>query len=511
MKHLLLSASIGFWFSFSFASVKPDQDSTKSISVYDSDPADTSDVDSTDALVNMWYINKANTVCDSTLLTIENADLPMSSIPDSVFIQRLARIPSAVPLTYNRIVRNFIEMYLFTKRDKLESIVGLSNYYFPIFDDIFDEYEVPNELKYMSVIESALNPRACSRTRAIGLWQFMYGTGRLYGLTINSLVDDRRDPIKATYAAVKFSKDLYAMFNDWQLVIAAYNCGPGNVKKAIRRAGGKRNFWEIYYYLPRETRGHVPAFIAAVYVVNYYREHNVIPKAITYPLTSDTIMVTKKLNLGQISEVLKIPLETLRDMNPQYLCDIVPAYSTSPCAIRLPNEYTTRFIDLQDSIGRYKEAFYFNPSIDILSPSKGTYASASGNGKRLVYVVRQGDNLGSISSKFHVSINQIKDWNGFNKNTIRVGQRLVLFVPSKRYAAAAAVVNVSTNTQEIPAATTAGSFNNEKSTFYVVREGDTIWEIARKHPGVTAEQIMQRNKLGSNDKIVPGQRLVISE
>ena len=482
--------------SYASASAGPEQDSSYTAGTA---PADTGMDEKMDNLLNMWYSQRASADSDSVMLQAENLDTIYSSIPDSVYIQRLARIPSAIPLTYNHIVRNHIEMYLYKKRDVLESILGLTDYYFPIFDEIFDEYDVPNELKFMSVIESALNPRACSRTRAIGLWQFMYGTGKLYGLTINSLVDDRRDPIKATYAAVKFSKDLYSIFHDWQLVIAAYNCGPNYVKKAIIRSGGKYNFWDIYYYLPRETRGHVPAFIAAVYVVNYYKEHNVIPKPSNMPLGTDTIIVRKRLHLAQITDVIHIPLATLRTLNPQYITDIVPAFPDMPCAIRIPVEYTTKFLTMEDSIHKYKDSVYFNASLNLKNPSQYT-VTYTGNGKRIVYFVKQGDNLGAIANQFHVSVNQIKDWNGFNSNVIRVGQRLVLYVP-KRYAPA---VNT---TQPAPAQPVV---TNGKGTYYIVKQGDTLWDIAKKYPGISAEEIMRLNNLGANPNIVPGQRLLIS-
>ncbi|MGC8804079.1 MAG: lytic transglycosylase domain-containing protein, partial [Bacteroidales bacterium] len=269
--------------------------------------------DNLDSLLNLYYMQQNNTTYnDDLVLEPTDADSAFQYIPDSVYISRLQALKSGVPLTYNKIVRRYIEMYTQRKKDKVQRMVGLAQYYFPLFDDIFDFYGVPNELKYMSIIESALNPRARSRTRAVGIWQFMYGTAKLYGLTINGLVDERRDPIKATHAAAQFSKDLYDVFKDWQLVIAAYNCGPGNVSRAIRRSGGKRNFWDIYPYLPRETRGHVPAFIAAVYTMNYYREHNIQPQQTGFPIKVDTVIIHDDLHLMQVAEVLNISIDLLR-------------------------------------------------------------------------------------------------------------------------------------------------------------------------------------------------------
>ena len=325
-------------------------------------------------------------------------------------------------------------MYTQRKRDRVQVMLGLAEYYFPKFDEIFDYYGVPNELKYISIIESALNPRARSRTRAIGVWQFMYGTAKLYGLSMNSLVDDRRDPIKETHAAAKFSKDLYAIFGDWQLVVAAYNCGPGNVNKAIRRAGGRRNFWDIYRYLPRETRGYVPAFIAAVYTMNYYKEHNITPIPVSMPLKTDTILINKPLHLMQVSELLKIPIAELRDLNPQYLYDIIPAKGVS-YPLSLPVEYTSKFIDLKDSVYSYKDSVYFKNKELSKSPNYTSYKNGSikpnGNYKPIYYTVKTGETLGAIAIRFNCRINDIMDWNDLYGNRIRAGQKLVIYVPKK--------------------------------------------------------------------------------
>jgi membrane-bound lytic murein transglycosylase D len=279
----------------------------------------------------------------------EEPDTVFPQFHDSVYIDRLERLPVQVDLAYNKMVRNYIRVYTGKRRELVQVVLGLSEYYFPIFDEIFDYHSIPLELKYCSIIESALNPRAVSRARATGIWQFMYGTGRMYGLTINSLVDERRDPIKSTHAAARFMKDLYRIYGDWTLVIAAYNCGPGNVNKAIRRSGGKRNFWDIYYYLPRETRGHVPAFIAATYTMNYHQEHLLYPRPIELPIPADTIMVNDNLHLEQVAAVLGIPIEMLRDINPQYKYDIIPGKEKS-YALKIPVKYSMQFLELEDSI-----------------------------------------------------------------------------------------------------------------------------------------------------------------
>ena len=366
-----------------------------------------------DSMLNLYYV-KQSIAFDS--IDFADGDTTIPDFPDSVYIARLAAIPTVLDLSYNRVVKGYIDMYTKKRRDLVQVMLGLSEHYFPIFDDIFDYYDIPNEMKYMSIIESALNPRAYSRARAVGLWQFMYGTGRIYGLEINSLVDERLDPIKSTHASARFVKDLYEIYNDWILVIAAYNCGPGNVNKAIRRSGGKTNYWDIYYYLPRETRGHVPAFIAATYVMNYYAEHNLTPASIDIPVFTDTLRVKKQLHLQQVSEVLDIPLKQLRDLNPQYRFDIIPA-GTKKYSLSLPVEHVSGFIDYEDSIYAYKDSIFFDPDKMIISPTTSTqYASSAHQAPgadyvKLIYTVKSGDNLGYISEWYKVRISDLSYWN----------------------------------------------------------------------------------------------------
>jgi membrane-bound lytic murein transglycosylase D len=475
-----------------------------------------------DSLLNLYYVNQA--LDGDTALMSFDEDTLVPDFPDSVYIDRLSKIPSVVDLSYNRIVRNYIEMYTKKRRNTVEVMLGLSEYYFPIFDNIFDYYDVPNELKYMSIIESALNPRAYSRARAVGLWQFMYGTGKLYGLNINSLVDERRDPIKSTHAAAKFVKDLYSIYHDWTLVIAAYNCGPGNVNKAIRRAGGKTNYWDIYYYLPRETRGHVPAFIAAVYVMNYYKEHNLKPKSIDLPLANDTIMITKPLNLAQVSSVLGIPIKLLEDMNPQYRRDIIPAYGNKSYSLRIPMVYTSAFIDMEDSIYSYKDSVYFNPDKMITNPTaintKYYYEPPSDKYDKLHYTVKSGDNLGFIAMWYHVRLSDLRYWNNIRRNMIRSGQRLSIYVPKSKYEKYKKINTMSFAQKQATIGKTVSPNNNQTVNFdiadldgdfeyYTVKSGDTLWDIAKKFPGVTDTDIMRLNSLDNASKIKPGQKLKI--
>lgn len=477
--------------------------------------------DNLESLMNLWYV-QSSIGNDTSLLVgdYENDTLP-SQYPDSVYIERLSRIPAVIPLSYNRLVRNYINVYTNKKKDKLEVMLGLSDYYFPMIEEILDYYDLPIELKYMAIIESALNPRAVSRVGATGMWQFMYRTGRAYGLTINSFVDERRDPVKATIAAAHYLKDMYNIYHDWTLVIASYNCGAGNVNKAIRRSGGKRNYWDIYYYLPRETRGYVPAFIAAAYSMNYYSKHNLSPVPINMTLTTDTLVITDDLHLKQVAEVLNVPLKELRDLNPQYRKDIIPGKS-KPYVLTVPLQYAGPFIDYQDSIFAYKDSIFFDPKMIIQNPgSRSTYVAQAPTGKaKLYYTVKSGDNLGFISEWYHVRVSDLRYWNGVRRNMIRVGQKLKIYVsPSKveRYKKIngmsfaqkqRSVGNKVTASASKPKAPNTSSGGNGY-VYYKVRNGDSIWEIAKKYPGVSDADILRLNNMSKRSKIHPGQKIKI--
>jgi membrane-bound lytic murein transglycosylase D len=467
-----------------------------------------------DSLLTLWYLQK--TIKTDYSAHNKQPDSVIPEFPDSVYIQRLQSIPSVIDLSYNKIVRNYIHVYTQQRRESVEVMIGLSDYYFPKIEEIFESYGLPTELKYMAIIESALNPRAVSRVGATGMWQFMYATARMYDLTVNSFVDERLDPIKAAHAAALFMKDLYSMFNDWTLVIAAYNCGPGNVNKAIRRTGGSRDFWKIYYYLPRETRGYVPAFIAAAYTMNFYQEHNLNPKYPEIPLATDTIIINDNLHLKQVAEVLDIPLKALRDLNPQYKLDIIPAKGTE-FGLTLPMEFTGKFIDLQDSIFSYKDSIYFSADNMIRNPQRSYYIPpAPTNRDKLVYTVKSGDNLGFIAEWYNVRASEIRYWNNIRGNMIRVGQKLNIYVP-KGSAAKYADINklsfaekqrrigkkVSTSQKS------RSQISNDNYVYYKVGSGDTIWEIAKKYPGVTETEILQLNNMTSGRSLKAGQYIKI--
>lgn len=457
-----------------------------------------------DSLMSVWYVQEG---IDGDTSQMVNADTTIiyPQIPDSFYINRLRKIPSFIELTYNDIVKSYIQVYTVKKRDKLEYMLGMKEYYFPIFEQILDSYQLPEELKYLAVIESALNPRATSRVGATGMWQFMYGTGKMYNLNVNTYIDERRDPIAATHAAARFLKDLYRIYGDWTLVIAAYNCGPGNVNKAIRRSGGKKNYWDIYYNLPRETRGYVPAFIAATYAINFYKDHNLTPRFIEVPQVSDTIMINQNVHLQQISNVLNIPIQQLRDYNPQYKLDVIPGqWGSYP--LRLPSNYATRFIEFEDSIYNYKDDSFSLAQLRLGNPQKNSYATFthSGNGQRIVYVVRSGDNLGAIAAKYRVSISSLREWNNIHRNMIRAGQRLVIYSNRKP----ATTVSEEKNTLTASNSSSSGIQEGEY-VYYKVKSGDTLWDIANQYPGVSDSDLIKWNNLSSRTKIQPGQQLKI--
>lgn len=347
-------------------------------------------------------------------------------LPDSVYKARLQALPCVVELPYNQIVKRFILRYVQRGQKQVARMKRMSEYYFPIFEEALDRYGLPYELELMPVIESALNPQAHSHMGAAGLWQFMPATGKRYGLEINSLVDERMDPIKSTEAACRFLKAMYDVFQDWNLVIAAYNCGSGNVSKAIHRAGGKRDFWSIYPYLPRETRSYLPIFIAANYAMNYSDEHGICPAPLEKIMLTDTILTNRRLHLEQVSTKLEIPLDELRRLNPQYTRDILPGGTTY--ALCLPSEKAGLFIEQQDSIYAHKADQLINNRRAEIDMAKVTDISGAYRVNGVTYyTIKNGDTLGGIAKKFHCSVKQLKAWNGLKNDNIRAGRKLKIY------------------------------------------------------------------------------------
>lgn len=453
-----------------------------------------------DSLLSIWYVHKK-----TTLENDYNMDSVrfVSNVPDSVYIERIKRMNSFINLPYNEIVKNYIILYSEKMGARFENMLGLCSYYMPIFQETLNRYDLPEELKAMAIIESALNPLAVSRAGAKGMWQFMYGTARMYGLHIDSFVDERLDPIKSADAAARYMKDAYDIFGDWNLAIASYNCGAGNVNRAIRRSGGSREFWDIWPYLPRETRGYVPAFVGALYAMNYYKEHGLRPAAVEMPVHVDTFKINKMLHLKQVSELVGVPLEELKNLNPQYRHEIVPG-NDREYILRIPYNYTNAFIDCEDSLYRHKAEEYFNPAT-IKKIKDG------GDGERIVYRVKSGDYLGKIASRYRVSVNQIKRWNNLKSNNIRVGQRLVIYrggkVISSAPASTAKPAAQTKQTAAAPAQKAAAVNTSAEYTTYTVKSGDSLYLIAKRYPGVSAQNIMDFNGIGSNIK--PGMTLKI--
>lgn len=375
---------------------------------------------STDTILERIFFDEALAWLDTTECT---SDTLITELPDSIYKQRLQALPFVIEVPYNEVVRRYILRYVKHSPRQLAALQRKAEYYFPIFEDILAKHDLPYELCYMPVIESALNPQARSHMGATGLWQFMPATGKKYGLEINSLVDERMDPIRSTEAACLFLKNLYAIFQDWNLVIAAYNCGPGNVNKAIHRAGGKRDFWSIYPYLSSETRGYLPIFIAASYAMNYAEAHGICPATPLATMASDTIVTTQRQHLKQIADNIDIPLAELRRLNPQYPRDIIPGGKAY--AICLPIEKAGVYIDKQDTILAYQAKELIHNRRDEIELLHRTSVNGgySINGVTY-YKIKEGDTLGGIAKKFRVSVKQLKAWNGLKSDMIRAGKTL---------------------------------------------------------------------------------------
>lgn len=461
---------------------------------------------------------------------------------DSVYAERidLLRIQTTMELVYNKHVKSFIDVYAVKKRDHTCRILGLADIYFPMFEQALDKYNMPLELKYLAVVESALNPRAGSHAGAKGLWQFMYATGKTYKLNVTSLVDDRMDPVKATEAACLHLMDLYKKYDDWFLALAAYNSGAGNVNKAIRRAGGLKNYWAVWPFLPKETRGYVPAFIAVNYVMNYSQEHNLYPTDPGIIADGvDSVTVHAPLHFDQLNEMLDIPMEDIKFFNPQYIKQIIPANAKTPMSLRLPEKYIDSFIVHEKELYNFKT----KKGIDREKLEEEMKKVSD----RSVHIVKSGENLGSIARRYHVSVNQLKTWNKLKGTTIYPGQKLIVYSSGAPMAQAGNSNPVERSTQQKIHTVKSGEnlsviakkykctvtelkkWNNLKSNtlqigqklkvyppsessgatvIHTVKSGDNLWDISRKY-GVTVEQIRSLNGLSSKAVLKIGQKLKI--
>jgi len=447
-----------------------------------------------DSLLNSWharYFTGNFDDCTEGFATVH--------FPDSVYAERLGRLPRVIEMRYNQQVKNCIAIYVNHRSRLLRYMLGMSNHYFPMIEEILDEHNLPIELKYLAAVESSLNPIAVSRMGATGMWQFMLRTGKAYGLEINSLVDERRDPVKATHAACQYFKDMYRIYGDWNLVMASYNCGPGNVNKAIRRAGGKTDFWEIYPHLPRETRSYVPLFIAANYAMNYYTEHGICPAQTNLPANSDTIMVNDILHLAQLSETLDISMDQLRALNPQFKRDIVPG-NQKPFAVNLPVQMAFQFITLQDTIFKHR-------ANELLPNANGDIALAqmASSPEVITHVVKKNETLGKIARDYSVKVNDIMSWNDMKNTNLSIGRRLRIYTSGgpKPQRTTTATAQQSQQRQSAQAASTGSG----SSTTYKVKSGDSLYTIA-KASGITVEKLKSFNNLTST-KLQIGQVLKI--
>ncbi len=409
------------------------------------DPAAEQQLQRLDSLMNVFHDKFYSFKDDIEKVNVYGFDSnTVPSYSDDVIKHRLSLLESPIPLEYNQYVKGFIDLYAVRKKKLTQHILTWSDYYFPMFEQILDEQGMPLEFKYLAVIESALNPNAQSWCGATGLWQFMYGTGLMYGLKINNYVDERKDPVKATYAACQYFKDMYALYHDWLLVIAAYNCGPGNVNRAIRMSGGHYNFWKIMPYLPTETRGYVPAFIAATYVLNYHEEHNIVKFSETpVKYVTDTVHVDSKLTFAQLSQSLQIDEDQLRMLNPSYKLGVLPHPSESgkTYVLRLPYHKAISFADMKDDLyasnyPKYLKSANFDANQvaaniqqgdESLSSIKKDAPKRTNNKSKVAYYkVRRGDGLYIIASKYGCSVYDIKKWNKLHSNAIKPGQVLAI-------------------------------------------------------------------------------------
>lgn len=488
-----------------------------------------------DSLLNVWYV-KRNLASQNSVLSKLTDDTTKYDHNDSLMYKRLCEIHTPIQVAYNDKVKRFIELYSVQRQRSSSVILGLAQYYYPWMKAIFDKYDLPEELVYITIIESALNPTAVSPAGATGIWQFMYGTGKLYGLEVTSYVDDRRDPYKATEAAARHFRDLYNIFGDWGLAISAYNCGAGNVRKAIQRSGGKTDFWGVYPYLPRETQNYFPAFIGAMYMMTYHNLYGIQPAQISIPLDVDTIMINKETHFLQIANVLNINYDEIKTLNPQYKKDIIPAFN-QPMPVRLRSNDLLKYIALADSIPNYNYDAYFNPTKNLNQVAAN--GTVTDDGMMIVqktpnkyHVVKKGETLGKIAGKYHTTVSSIKSLNHLRSTNLRVGQKLMVkkgttvTVPNpnakkteqdttKVIANNGVIDSVKATSDTIGGPAPVKTQPEIKPvkpqvdyTSYTIRQGDTLYSIAKRY-GTTANDLAQYNNLTNKDALKIGQKLKI--
>lgn len=503
-----------------------------------------------DSLVTLNNVIRYNSFNGTNASTQTNSSVEDPFVSEDVYRQRIAKIITPIPLSYNSLVRNYIDIYASKKRDLTSRMLGLSHLYFPLFEEILDKEGLPLEFKYLSVVESALNPTAVSQAGATGIWQFMLSTGKLYNLKVSSYTDERRDPLKATYAACNYFKDMYKIYRDWLLVIAAYNCGPGNVNKAIIRSGGKTNFWEICRYLPAETRGYVPAFIAVCYVMNYSKDHNIVPviPAFSY-FEVDTLRVRKKTTLSKIANSINLPLDVVSFLNPIYKKGIIPE-TEIPQIVRLPANKSTVFLNNENSIYS-TDAEEASPILARLKFTK-TKTEEENNSSEYSYekiktthVVRRGETISGLADAYNCSATDIKKLNKLKSNKLQAGQKLKIFTWTRIYkpvndsesaesikknsndssllASEKQTVSVDQTTDSVkdlndtdavvtlsyPEKDKSVSKNKPKYIYHLVQRGDTLWSIAKRYEGVSVDQIAELNNISNKRSLKTGTKLKV--
>lgn len=496
--------------------------------------------DDTRKLQESWFV-KNYTATDDRYATEPDAE-----VTEAEMVRRLAALPTVIEMPYNQIVRSYIDRYTKQGRAQVSALLGLSLYYMPIFEQALEEAGLPLELKYLPVIESGLNPNAVSKHGAAGLWQFMLGTAKGLGLEVNSLVDERRDPYVSSERAVAYLKDLYTAYGDWSLAIAAYNCGPGTVNKAIRRAGGdpkSHDFWSIYSYLPAETRGYVPMFIAANYVMNYYPQHNISPVLPVKPLIMDTIQVNERIHFNQISKVIDIPVEELRILNPQFRADVIPGSADAAYTLILPSQQIHAYLMSENDIRNFEADKYSKREIvepgevladnitavedtQIWPDDMNEVTNGNANGSKptkalVVHKVAAGETLSSIADKYGVSIADIKRSNNLRRNAVRVGQQLRISSSSPQAVVQNTVATVSGRNQPVRAPketskaqtkqtqskTQTKKAQNSAPASHKLKNGETLSSLSKKY-GVSVEEIKRANGM-KNDNLRAGENIKI--
>ena len=482
------------------------QDNTSSDDSYDPIVANL------DSLVTLNYIQRLNFATGGMDASGDFKPLDIPSYNEEVYRMRMAKIESPIVLTYNQQVREYIDLYSIRRRQLSARVMGLSQYYFPMFEEALDRNNLPLELKYLAIVESALNPTAVSRVGATGIWQFMLGTGKLYGLKVNSYIDERRDPVKSTYAACEYFKNMYDIYKDWLLVIAAYNCGPGNVNKAIVRSGGKTNFWEISPYLPRETRGYVPAFVAVTYLMNYTAEHNLVPvpPVITF-YEADTVYVDQKVSFKDIASAIDVPVEMIQYLNPIYKRQVIPDGEDS-YVLCLPVNKIATYLGVCDKI--------FPPGVENVTVASGDDGSLDptmfvSRTVKKYHTVKKRETLSSIASKYRCSSADIKRWNKMKGGKVYRGQKLMVYATIYEKASASTEDDVSTDSQKAPVVPDTAkkpepspSGSSTKVIHYVVESGDTLWNIAQRYD-LTVQKLKELNNIKNANTLKPGTKLKI--